>query len=233
MHVEMLRGSNYFQVLILVKPTVLKRTHDCRAQLRRQVRILSQRLLKRNERTIRRHHPRVSNVRDWYTDRGRSQTKSIKLRNSIEAVLNLHWFCHAEFRLDRISVILRRVSTEFSLVHGVASAGMRACCGPAWEAVSAPRLAGSLRGQGAVHDEAEGAGTPARSELFWVRVSRGGARGGGCKTRCRGGRTGGSLARGESGGVSQGAHFAPQLGDDVVPMQNAYGQFSAALTRIR
>ena len=38
--------------------------------------------------------------------RGRSQTKSIKLRNSIEAVLNLHWFCHAEFRLDRISVIL-------------------------------------------------------------------------------------------------------------------------------
>ena len=57
---------------------------------------------------------------------------------------------------------------------------MRACCGPAWEAVSAPRLAGSLRGQGAVHDEAEGAGTPARSELFWVRVSRGDARGGGC-----------------------------------------------------
>jgi hypothetical protein len=75
---------------------------------------------------------------------------------------------------------------------------MRACCGPAWEAVSAPRLAGSLRGQGAVHDEAEGAGTPARSELFWVRVSRGGARGGGCTTRCPGGRTGGSLARGEA-----------------------------------
>ena len=165
--------------------------------------------------------------------RGRSQTKSIKLRNSIEAVLNLHWFCHAEFRLDRISVILRRVSTEFSLVHGVASAGMRACCGPAWEAMSAPRLAGSLRGQGAVHDEAGGAGTPARSELFWVRVSRGGARGGGCKTRCRGGRTGGSLARGDSGGGSQGAHFAAQLGSDAVLIQCGDGQFSAALNHVR
>eukprot|EP01044_Picomonas_judraskeda_P006445 COSAG03_NODE_642_length_6535_cov_21.663611_6_plen_160_part_00 len=62
---------------------------------------------------------------------------------------------------------------------------------------TAPGLAGSLRGQGGVHDEPGGAGTPARSELFWVRVSRGGARGGGCTTRCRGGRTGGSLARGE------------------------------------
>ena len=166
-------------------------------------------------------------------NRGGSQRTKFGIRLGLEAVLNLHWFCHAEFRLDRISVILRRVSTEFSLVHGVASAGMRACCGPAWEAVSAPRLAGSLRGQGAVHDEAEGAGTPARSELFWVRVSRGGARGGGCTTRCPGGRTGGSLARGDSGGGSQGAHFAPQLGSDAALIQCGDGQFSAALNHVR
>ena len=55
---------------------------------------------------------------------------------------------------------------------------------------TAPGLVGSLRGQRAARDEGGGAGTPARSESFWVRVSRGGARGGGCTTRCRGGRTG-------------------------------------------
>ena len=84
-----------------------------------------------------------------------------------------------------------------------------------------------MRGQRAARDEGGGAGTPARSELlFWARVSRGGARGGGCTTRCQGGRTGGSRARGD-------AHFGPQLGDDVVPMQWGDGQFSATLNRIR
>ena len=42
----------------------------------------------------------------WCRVRGGSQRTKFGIRLGLETVLNLHWFCHAEFRLDRISVIL-------------------------------------------------------------------------------------------------------------------------------